>query len=145
MFSSRMVRCSSPRPETMKVSVSAGYSTRSATLLLVSRSRRSRSCRLVTKRPSRPASGEALTRNFLRSLQAAAPDAADADLADVARVVERADLQLQRLVGVLVAHRHVLEDRGKERREIGAALARFFTRPALQGRSIDHREIQLLF
>ena len=31
MFSIKMVRCSSPRPETMKVSVSAGYSTRSAT------------------------------------------------------------------------------------------------------------------
>ena len=52
----------------MKVSVSLGYSTRSATLLLVSRSRRSRIWRLVTYFPSRPASGEALTRKFMVSV-----------------------------------------------------------------------------
>src|SRR6476620_5002635 len=68
MFSSRIVRCSSPRPCTMKVSVSLGYSTRIATLLFVSRSRRSRIWRLVTYLPSRPASGEALKRKFIASL-----------------------------------------------------------------------------
>src|SRR5256885_7570113 len=63
MFSMRMVRCSSPRPETRSMSGSSVSSTRSATLLCSSRYSRSRNCRLVTNLPSRPASGEVLTRS----------------------------------------------------------------------------------
>ena len=53
MFSSRMVRCSSPRPDTSNTSASAVSTTRSATLLISSRCRRSRIWRLVTNLPSR--------------------------------------------------------------------------------------------
>ena len=62
----------------------------------------------------------------------APPDPSDADLADVARVVERADLELERRVRVLVAHRDVLEDRLEEGLHVRADLAQGARRPALQ-------------
>ncbi len=61
MFSMRMPRCSSPRPETLNLSGSSPSSTRRATLCLSSSCRRSRSTREVTYLPSRPANGEVLT------------------------------------------------------------------------------------
>src|SRR5271170_1822791 len=61
MFSSNTPRCNSPRPKTTNLSGSAVGSTRSATLWMASRSRRSRICRLVTNLPSRPKNGEVLT------------------------------------------------------------------------------------
>ena len=68
MFSTRMVRCSSPRPCTTKTSVSPESSTRSATLVSSSRCRRSRRLRLVTYLPSVPANGEVLTTNCIVSV-----------------------------------------------------------------------------
>ena len=77
--------------------------------------------------------------------QPAAADAADADAADVARVVERADLQLQRPVGVAVARRRdAREDGFEQRAHVGAAFARLQRRPAVQRGGVDHREIELL-
>ena len=80
---------------------------------------------------------------------AAAVDAAHADLAHVARVVERADLKLERSVGIVVANRHVLDHRVEDGAHV-ADLLQFFnvvreTRVAVQGRSVDHREVKLLF
>src|SRR3989454_5945991 len=58
MISMRMASCSSPRPETRKLSGDSVSSTRMPGLSLRSFSRRSRSCGEVTKRPSLPANGE---------------------------------------------------------------------------------------
>src|SRR5438132_1649173 len=63
-----MVRCSPPRPETLSTSGSSVSSTRSATLPCSSRYSRSRSWRLVTNLPSRPASGEVFTWKFIASV-----------------------------------------------------------------------------
>ena len=49
--------------------------------------------------------------DLLAGTQAAAIDAPDADPADIARIIERADLQLQRTVGVVGANRDVRENR----------------------------------
>ena len=75
--------------------------------------------------------------------------AAHADLADVARVVERADLQHQAAVGVVVAHGHVLDD-GVEDRAHVADLSQLlnvvgFAREAVESRSVDDGEVELLF
>ena len=56
----RIASCSSPRPETLKVSGESVSSTRSDTLLRISRQSRSRSWVEVTNLPSRPANGETL-------------------------------------------------------------------------------------
>ena len=56
----RIASCSSPRPETLKVSGESVSSTRSATLLRFSRQSRSRSWVEVTNLPSLPAKGETL-------------------------------------------------------------------------------------
>eukprot|EP01136_Pigoraptor_vietnamica_P025812 Opistho-1_new@80116 len=68
MFSSRMVRCSSPRPITSKTPSSLVSFTRSATLLCSSFCSRSHTWRLVTYLPSRPASGLVLTQKFMVSV-----------------------------------------------------------------------------
>ncbi len=68
MFSSRMVRCSSPRPITSNTPSSSVSFTRSATLCWSSFCRRSQIWRLVTYLPSRPASGDVLTRKFIVSV-----------------------------------------------------------------------------
>ena len=52
---------------------------------------------------------------------------------DVGRVVERADLQLQRIVGLALVRRHVLEDRVEERRQVGAGLALGAASPSRSG------------
>ena len=63
MFSSKIAMCSSPRPETLKASGDT-KSTLSPTFTSSSRSRYSRSWRLVTYFPSLPANGELLTRKL---------------------------------------------------------------------------------
>src|SRR5574343_364108 len=68
MFSSRMVRCSSPRPATSKMPSSSVSFTRRATLCCSSFWRRSQIWRLVTYLPSRPASGEVFTQKFMVSV-----------------------------------------------------------------------------
>ena len=61
IVSIRMARCSSPRPDTVYVSGLSVGSTLSATLRSSSWKSRSRTWRLVTNLPSRPAKGELLT------------------------------------------------------------------------------------
>ncbi len=56
-----MDRCSSPRPETLKVSMLSVSSTRMATFVSTSLKSRSRRFREVTNLPSRPAKGESFT------------------------------------------------------------------------------------
>jgi len=63
-----MVRCSSPRPETRKTSVSGVSSTRSAMLVRSSFCSRSRTLRDVTYLPSRPASGDVFTWKYIASV-----------------------------------------------------------------------------
>ena len=75
---------------------------------------------------------------------AAALDATDADLANVGRVVERADLQLQRPVLVDLGRRHVTDDRLVQGGHVGAGLGRVEHGVAVQRAGVDHREIQLL-
>ena len=78
MFSIRIVRCNSPRPETRKTSASSVSSTRSATLARSSRSRRSRIWRLVTYLPSWPASGDLFTMKFMVSVGSSTPTIGEA-------------------------------------------------------------------
>src|SRR5260363_169125 len=54
-------------------------------------------------------------RNGLAFVQRAARDAADADASNIARIVQRGDLQLQRPVWVRSAHRDILQDGFKQR------------------------------
>ena len=68
MFSIRMPRCSSPRPETLKASCLSVSSTFSATLLSSSLNSRSRRFRLVTYLPSLPTNGESFTLNIIVSV-----------------------------------------------------------------------------
>ena len=68
MFSSKIVRCNSPRPATSKIPSSSVSFTRSATLCCSSFCRRSQSWRLVTYLPSRPARGDVLTQKFMISV-----------------------------------------------------------------------------
>ena len=65
MFSIKIERCSSPRPETRKRSGLSVSSTRNATLCTNSFSRRSRILRDVTNLPSLPANGELFTWNVM--------------------------------------------------------------------------------
>jgi hypothetical protein len=65
IISIRMASCSSPRPETRKVSGESVSSTRMPTLTRRSFPRRSRSWVEVTYLPSRPANGETLDENSI--------------------------------------------------------------------------------
>ncbi|KCB28214.1 hypothetical protein L543_2719 [Bordetella hinzii L60] len=76
---------------------------------------------------------------------AAAVDAAHADLADVAVVVQRDDLHLQRAVGIVVALRHVLQDGFEQRTHVAAAHVLGQAGVARQARGVDHRKVELLF
>ena len=70
---------------------------------------------------------------------------ADADRADVARVVELRHLQLQRALRVDLRRRTVTHDRLEERRHVAAAVGRVLRGKALQGGRVDHREVELRF
>ncbi len=76
--------------------------------------------------------------------QAAAADPRDADDADVARIVERADLHLQRAIGIDLGGRYVAHDGIEQRRHATVANARVLGRPALDGRCIEMRKVHLL-
>ncbi|EJX06427.1 hypothetical protein EVA_05464 [gut metagenome] len=81
--------------------------------------------------------------------QAAAVNTADTDLTDIARIVERADLQHQRTVRVIITDRHIFDHRIKNGTHI-ADLPEFFhvighPGKAVQRRSVNHREVQLIF
>ena len=81
----------------------------------------------------------------LAGTDAAAVYASDADAADVARIIERADLQLKRTVRVVGANRHVLEYRFEERTHVVALLLEARGRPSLERRGVDDRKIELFF
>ena len=98
---------------------------------------------LIDARVERRAVGAAVDRDVLHRLQGALIDAPDADPADVGRIVERADLQLQRVGRAAFVRRHMFEDRVEQRREVGALLALGQARPAVQARREDDREVEL--
>ncbi len=98
---------------------------------------------LVDARIERRAVRAAVHRHVLHRLERALVDAADADAADVGRVVERADLQLQRCVGAALVRRHVLQDGVEQRCQVGADLALLERRPAVQAGGEDDREVEL--
>ena len=85
----------------------------------------------------------------LTCLERTAVHAADTDLTHVARIVERADLQLQRCLCIVFTHRHVL-DHGVEHGAHVADLLEFFdvvgqARVAVQSGRVNHREVELIF
>ncbi len=65
MFSIKIPRCNSPRPDTRKLSGLSVSATRSATLCTNSLSKRSRILRDVTNLPSLPQNGELFTENVI--------------------------------------------------------------------------------
>src|SRR5262249_54670758 len=83
-------------------------------------------------------------RYLLPGADAAPVDAADADTPDIARVVQRAELQLKRAVRVVSAHGHVFQYRPKERLHVRSGFPSLRGSPALQSRRIDDREVHLL-
>ena len=62
--------------------------------------------------------------DFLPCRETSAADPSDAKTPDIARVVERGDLELQRLVRVADRRRHVRENRFEQRPHVGALRAR---------------------
>jgi hypothetical protein len=58
--------------------------------------------------------------HFLPRAHPSATDPADAETADIARIIERGDLELQRRFGVARRWRHVREDRLEQRPHVGA-------------------------
>ena len=83
-------------------------------------------------------------RNLLVGLDLAALDAADADQADVAVVVELADAHLERAVRIDFRRLHVLHDRFVQRRHVAFARGAFKAGVAVQGGGVDHRKVELL-
>ena len=74
----------------------------------------------------------------------AAFDAPNADRTDIARVVERTYLHLERAVDIDIGRGHVLDDGLKQDRHIGLEPLRGAPRVTQGGRGIDHRKIELL-
>ena len=66
--SSKIVKCNSPRPDTLNVSVESVSSTFKPTFTSSSLSKRSRILREVTNLPTCPANGESLTMKFMESV-----------------------------------------------------------------------------
>ena len=84
-------------------------------------------------------------RDFVARVQPAPPDLADADAADVARVVERVDAELQGPIDVVLGrYRNALQDRLEERLHGLAVGLRVERRPPLQRRGVDDGEVELL-
>ncbi len=77
-------------------------------------------------------------------MQLAAGKAPHADAAFVAGVVDRADLQSHRAVGVDVRCRDGLDDGVEQRNHVHVAIARLEARVAVHGRRVHHGEVQLL-
>ena len=91
-------------------------------------------------------------RDFLPRLQAPAADAADAEPSDVARIIERAHLELERLVRVAHGCGHVRKNGLKKSPHVAAFRGHLPLgnidiggRPAVQRRRVDDGEIQLIF
>ena len=84
--------------------------------------------------------------DLLAGNETAAPHLADADAPDVARVVERVELELERAVDVDVLRRgDPLEDGLEQRAKIAALRLRIERCPPLQRRRVHHREVELVF
>jgi len=82
-------------------------------------------------------------RNLLIALQRTPGDAADANRAHVARIVESRDLQLKGSVRVYRRQRHVLHNGLEKGLHVGADLIGFESGKSLKRRSVDHREVEL--
>jgi hypothetical protein len=82
--------------------------------------------------------------DLLPGHEPAAPDAADAEPADIARIVERADLQLQRRFRIARRRRHPRQYGLEQRPQIGAGGLGIERRVAMQRGRVDDREVELL-
>ena len=81
--------------------------------------------------------------DLLADAHCAAADTADADTTHVGVVVELGNLELQRPVGIGGRCRRVLENSFKQRGHIRLGAQMIGAGPPLQGRGIDHREVEL--
>src|SRR5690606_31568371 len=86
-----------------------------------------------------------LDNNVLACPHLAAIDPAYADLADVAAVVQRNDLQLQRAIGVVLALRNIFKYGFEQRAHIAFAHIVGQARIACQPGGKNHREVELFF
>src|SRR5216684_5461093 len=71
-------------------------------------------------------------------------DAPDADAPHVARVIDVADLQLQRAVGVALRRLNALDDRPEKRPHVRSRPRQVERRGTKQGRSVDDRKVELM-
>ncbi len=81
--------------------------------------------------------------NLLAGADASVRYPTDADSADETGIVKRADLQLQRRIGIGVAHPDMLQDRVEQGTHVRARLAQVESGITVQGRSVNNREIEL--
>jgi len=79
-----------------------------------------------------------------RRMDLAPADAADADHADVAVVIQRADLQLKRAFGIDLWRPDLLDEGFEQRAHIAGADGLVQPGVAVQRRGVNHREVQLL-
>ncbi len=82
--------------------------------------------------------------DFLPRRETAAADAADAETANVAGVVQRADLKLQRRLGIACGSRHPRQDRLEQRAHVGAWLIGIERRVAVQCGRVHDGKIELI-
>ena len=75
---------------------------------------------------------------------ATAPNPGDTDDADIAGVVERAHLHLQRTRRIHLRRRYEVDDRPEQRGHAAVAHRGVGRRPALDRRGVEHRKIELL-
>src|SRR5690606_1310526 len=100
---------------------------------------------LVDAALARIAFGAELERHVHSGADAPAIDAAHADLADVAVVVQRDDLHLQRAVGVVFPLRHMFQNRLEQMPHVAFAHIRRRAGVAGQARCVHHGKVQLFF
>ena len=81
----------------------------------------------------------------LVALDPATSNTTDPDNTGKGRIVQCRHLELQRTVRVDIRARRMRRDHLEQGRHVGADLAGLVRSPALQGRSIDHREVELVF
>ena len=92
------------------------------------------------------AHGAVSTDHFHRAvgLDLATLDPTDTDDAQVAVVIQRGDLHLERAVGVHIRVVHLVDDGLQQRRHVVSQIVCFQASDTVKGGGIDHREVQLL-
>ena len=91
-------------------------------------------------------------RDLLRRRETSATNPSDPEATYVARVVQRRDLELQRLVGIANRRGNVRQDRLEQRTHVAVRGCRMGLRhlhverrPAIQRRRVDDRKVELVF